>query len=212
MYVPESFKVTDQAKIEAFLERYDFATIVSSPDTGIIATHVPILVRRTPKGLVLVGHVARANVHWELMTGAVESLAIFQGPHGYVSPTWYASGPAVPTWNYAAVHAYGKPRATDDVAFTESLLRELVLRYENGDAAWRFEDLPRRYADGLMSAIVAFEMPVDRVEAKFKLGQNRSEEDRARTIAGLERQPSAEAAALAAFMHLHSGADTPSDS
>jgi transcriptional regulator len=203
MYLPESFKIDDETKIEAFLKRYALATIVSSPASGIVATAVPVVVRRTPNGLVLVGHVARANSHWELMTGSCESLAIFHGPHGYVSPTWYTSGPAVPTWNYAVVHAYGKPRATHDMTFTRDLLRELVHHYEQGDNAWRVEDLPPHFSEGLLSAIVAFEMPVDRFEAKFKLGQNRSAEDRAGTIAGLERGPSLEAAALAAFMRSH---------
>jgi transcriptional regulator len=205
MYVPESFSVVDQAKIEAFLERYDFATIVSSPATGMVATHVPVVVRRGPAGLILVGHVARANSHWTVMNGAAESLAIFHGPHGYVSPTWYASGPAVPTWNYATVHAHGRPRAIHDVTFIQDLLHELVLRYEKGPKAWRFEDLPPHFSEALVSAIVAFEMPVDRFEAKFKLGQNRSAEDRAGTIAGLERAPSTDAAALAAFMRSHLG-------
>jgi transcriptional regulator len=204
MFVPESFKVDDQEKIEAFLERYDFATMVSSPDSGMIATHVPVVVRRGPAGrLALAGHVARANSHWRLMNGAAESLAIFHGPHGYVSPTWYASGPAVPTWNYATVHAYGRPRAIYDVAFTQDLLRELVLRHEKGPDAWRVESLPPHFSEGLLSAIVAFEMPVDRLEAKFKLGQNGSAEDRAGTITGLERDPSPEAVALAAFMRSH---------
>jgi len=205
MYVPDSFKIDDQATIEAFLERYDFATIVSSSASGMVATHVPVVVRRAPTGSVLVGHLARANPHWELMNAAVESLAIFHGPHGYVSPTWYASGPAVPTWNYAAVHAYGKPRATHDMAFIQDLLRELVRRYEKGANAWRFDDLPPHFGQGLVSAIVAFEMPIDRLEAKFKLGQNRSVEDRAGVIAGLERERSIEAAALAAFMRSHLG-------
>jgi transcriptional regulator len=140
-----------------------------------------------------------------MMDGAMESLAIFHGPHGYVSPTWYASGPAVPTWNYATVHAYGRPRATQDVAFTQELIRELVLRYEKGENAWRVEDLPPHFSERLLSAIVAFEMPVHRYEAKFKLGQNRSAADRAGTLAGLERQPSGEGAALAAFMRSHLG-------
>ncbi len=205
MYVPESFKVDDQAQIEAFVERYDFATIVSSSASGLVATHVPVVMRRAPTGLVLVGHVARANSHWELMSGGVESLAIFHGPHGYVSPTWYASEPAVPTWNYATVHAYGKPRATHSTSFAQDLLAELVLRYEKGANAWRVEDQPAQYIEGLVSAIVAFELPVDRFEAKFKLGQNRSAEDRAGTIAGLDRQASTEAAALAAFMRAHLG-------
>jgi transcriptional regulator len=197
MYVPGSFKVDDEAQIEAFLRRYDFATLVSAPATGMVASHVPLLVRRAPEGLVLVGHVARANPHWRLMDGQGESMAIFQGPHGYVSPTWYASGPAVPTWNYTAVHAYGKPRVAADPTFARELLREMVAGYEE---AWRIEDLPPPFTASLMAAIVAFEMPVDRLEAKFKLGQNRSAEDRAGTIAGLNRAATPEAAALAAFM------------
>lgn len=205
MYVPESFKIDDQAQIEAFLDRYDFATIVSSPSSGMLATHVPVVVRRAPTGMVLVGHVARANPHWELMNGVDESLAIFLGPHAYVSPTWYARGPAVPTWNYATVHAYGRPRAIHDVTFTKDLLRELVLRYEKGPNAWSVDDLPPHFSDGLVSGIVAFEMPVDRLEAKFKLGQNRSAEDRAGTITGLDHEPSPDAAALAAFMRSHAG-------
>ncbi len=203
MYIPESFKVDDQAQVEAFLQRYDFATIVSAPATGMIATHVPVVVRRTPNGLVLAGHVARANAHWSLMNGADESLAIFMGPHSYVSPTWYASGPAVPTWNYATVHVYGRPRVIADANFTRDLLRDLVLRYETGPGTWRMENLPPPFNAGLVSAVVAFEMPVERWEAKFKLGQNRSAQDRAGTIAGLQRQPSPEAAALAAFMRIH---------
>jgi transcriptional regulator len=203
MYVPDAYKVDDPATIEAFLERYDFATIVSSPASGMVATHVPLLARRTPAGLILVGHVARANSHWEMMNGVDESLAIFHGPHGYVSPTWYASGPAVPTWNYATVHAYGRPRAMHDRTATLELLRELVLRHEKGANAWRVDSLPPHLGDRLVAAIVAFEMPVDRFEAKFKLGQNRSPEDRAGTVAGLERDSSLDAVALAAFMRSH---------
>jgi transcriptional regulator len=207
MYVPKSFGIHDEAQIEAFLRRYDFATIVSAPAAGMMATHVPVVVRRTPTGLTLVGHVARANSHWELMNGTVESLAIFLGPNSYVSPTWYASGPAVPTWNYAVVHAHGKPRAVHDEDYTKDLLRELVARYEDSPNGWRLESVPPDFGDRLVAAIVAFEMPVDRLEAKFKLGQNRSAEDRAGTIAGLESAPSLEAASLAAFMRSHVGGE-----
>jgi transcriptional regulator len=199
MYVPSSFEIEDKERVDAFLQRYAFATLVSSPPSGIVATHLPAVVRRTASGPVLVGHVARANPHWESMDGATEALAIFLGPHAYVSPTWYATGPAVPTWNYGTVHVYGRPRANADAAFTRDLLDELVLRYERGPGAWRFEEQPPRFSEQLLSAIVAFEMPVDKLEAKFKLGQNRSLEDRRGTVAGLERSASPEAAALAAF-------------
>lgn len=205
MFNPESFKIDDDVQIEHFLRRHDLATLVSAPASGMVATHVPVVVRRTAAGLVVVGHVARANAHWESMDGATAALAVFLGPHAYVSPTWYATGPAVPTWNYATVHAHGKPRAVADPAFTIDVLREIVQRYETGAGAWRLDDLPPDFRDGLTASIVAFEMPVERLEAKFKLGQNRSAEDRAGTIAGLQRTPSPEAAALAAFMKAHLG-------
>jgi transcriptional regulator len=200
MYVPGSFKIDDQSQIEAFVRRYDFATLVSSAGPELVATHLPLVLRRGPAGLVLVGHVARANSHRQMMDGRVEALAIFTGPHGFISPTWYATGPAVPTWNYAVVHAYGKPRVVPAGDFARGVLGELVLRYETGPEAWRLEDQPSDFAEQMLAAIVAFEMPVDRLEAKFKLGQNRSAEDRAGTIAGLTRESSPEAASLAALM------------
>jgi transcriptional regulator len=204
MYVPEAFKVVDEGEIQAFIQRYDFATIVSCPATGLIATHVPVVVRREASGLVVAGHVARANSHWQAMDGAVECLAIFHGPHSYVSPTWYVNSPAVPTWNYAVVHAYGKLRFREDRSFIETVVGDLVRRYESQRAEpWRIEDQPSDFRDRMLAAIVGFEMPVLKVEAKFKLGQNRRPEDRAGTIAGLKREQSPEAVALAEFMRAH---------
>jgi transcriptional regulator len=200
MYVPKPFQPRDDAEIEAFVAGHPFATIVSPSPSGLSVTHVPVALRQGPSGLVLVGHVARANPHWELMTGAADALAIFLGPHGYVSPTWYARGPAVPTWNYGAVHAHGKPRAIDDVAFAREALHELVGRHEGAPDGWRMEAQPPGFIDKLLAVIVPFEMPVERVEAHFKLSQNRSADDRAGVIAGLERDGSPEAAALAALM------------
>jgi transcriptional regulator len=205
MYVPKSFEVTDEATIEAFIERHDFATIVSAPGGDFVATQVPVIARRGPAGLVLVGHVARANRHWELMNGETPTLAIFWGPHDYISPTWYAAGPAVPTWNYATVHAHGKAHAIDDGIFTRAVLDELVARHETGPSPWRQDTLPSELADKLVAAVVSFELPVERLEAKFKLGQNRSVADRLGAVAGLERVGSPEAAALAAFMRAHAG-------
>jgi len=201
MYVPEPFKVLDEGEIRAFMEAYDFATIVSSPPQGLIATHVPVVVRRDESGVAIVGHVARANSHWQIMNGSEESLVIFQGPHSYVSPTWYANAPAVPTWNYAVVHAYGKPRFRDDREFLEIVLRSLVHKHESGRTApWRIEDQPADFYERMLANIVGFEMPVLKIEAKFKLGQNRRLEDRRGTVEGLERGVSAEERALAAFM------------
>ena len=206
MYVPEQFKVRDDGEIQAFMEKYDFATVVSSPPTGLLATHVPVVIRRDERGLVIVGHFARANPHWKIMNGAAESLAIFHGPQSYVSPTWYANAPAVPTWNYAVVHAYGKPTFRDDRDFLEVVLRNLVDKYEKGRTApWRIEDQPSDFHESMLARIVGFEMPVLKIEAKFKLGQNRRVEDRAGTIEGLEREVSADGLALAAFMRSRIG-------
>jgi transcriptional regulator len=204
MYIPESFRIVEEPEIEAFLQRYDFATMVSPAPATLIATHVPVVVKRDGPRLVIHGHVAKANTHWKSMDGTIESLVIFHGPHGYVSPRWYASSPAVPTWNYAVVHAYGRPQATEEPACIEAVLVDLLRRYEGaGSDAWRIEDLPADYRSRLLSGIVGFEMPVVRLEAKFKLGQNRAAVDRARTIEELERTNSPEASSLAAFMRSH---------
>jgi transcriptional regulator len=204
MYIPEPFKVVDEREIEAFIQRYDFATIVSATPDGLMATHVPVSVDRDDSGLVIRGHLARGNPHWKSMDGAVDALMIFHGPHGYVSPSWYASSPAVPTWNYAVVHAHGRPRIVEDHSFTEDVLNGLLRRYEEGRPnAWRFDVLPEDFRRRQLSAIVGFEMPVVRLEAKFKLGQNRAASDRAGAMNGLEQEHTAEASALAAFMRTH---------
>ena len=205
MYIPEAFKVVDEAAIVSFIQQYDFATIVSS-SPSLFATHAPVVVRGGGTSpLVVSGHFARANPHWKVMDGSAESLVIFNGPHSYVSPTWYANAPAVPTWNYAVVHAHGKPRFREDHDFLKTVLVELVRRYE-GDRQpkpWRIEDQPPEFNDRMLAGIVGFEMPVLKVEAKFKLGQNRRLEDRKGAIAGLESENSPQGLALANFMRSH---------
>ena len=201
MYVPAAFAVSDEKTLESFIERYDFATLTSSSSSGLVASHIPIMLRRSAGKSVLVGHVARANSHWRQFDGSAEALAIFHGPHAYVSPTWYATSPAVPTWNYAAVHVYGKPRARAEGDFTAAALRDLVARYEGIRAnPWRVEALAGDVFEKLAKAIVAFEMPIDRIEGKFKLGQNRSRDDRVGMLKGLDAEKSPDAEALAAFI------------
>jgi transcriptional regulator len=197
MYLPNSNRIDDEGKIAAFIDQFSFATLISGADVS----HLPLVLRRNAAGgYTLAGHVARANEHWKRMDGATDALAIFLGPHAYVSPTWYATSPAVPTWNYAVVHAHGKPRVIDDPALTRASLRELVARHEPAPGGWSVDALPAKLEERLVAAIVAFEMPVERFEAKFKLGQNRSAADREGTVAALERAGTPEAAALASFM------------
>jgi transcriptional regulator len=205
-YIPPHFRVSDEHTLQEFMQTYDFATIVSSSPDGLVTSHVPVLLRFSGSAPVIVGHMARANHHWQLMDGASPALAIFHGPHGYVSPSWYETAPAVPTWNYGVVHAHGLPAANEDGAFVRGVLEELVRRYEgHRPDGWRPESLPPDYYDRMRRAIVAFEMRVTRLEGKFKLGQNRSVEDRRRTIAALEKEGSPEAARLAEFMRRHAG-------
>jgi transcriptional regulator len=208
MYTPPSFAVSDQKTLDAFIERHDFATLVSGSAAGLVATHLPIMLQRSPGKAVLVGHVARANPHWRQFDGSTDALAIFHGPHGYVSPTWFARASAVPTWNYAAVHVYGRPRASEDRDVTTAALKALVARYENTRAKpWRMEDLAPDVYARLAAAIVAFEMPVERIEGKFKLGQNRSREERLGVLQGLEAEGAPGADALAEFIKEHAAVE-----
>ncbi len=209
MYIPLPFRVSDDATIFSFLERYDFSTIVtSSASDGLTATHVPVLVKRVSDRVVLQGHVARANGHWRDFDGRTQALAVFQGPHGYVSPTWYTTAPAVPTWNYAVVHLYGRPVVTEDRQVASRILEALVKKYESRrPRPYRTGELARTFYDEMVGRIVAFEMPVEKIEAKFKLGQNRSREDREGTINGLMTEGSPDAVALAAFMREHADLD-----
>jgi transcriptional regulator len=202
MYIPAAFDVSEERILESFMDRYAFATLITS-SACLIASHIPIMLRRRQGRRFLIGHVARANDQWRAFDGS-EALAIFHGPHAYISPTWYATAPAVPTWNYAAVHVYGKPAASEDREFTKAALLELVARYERSRVnPWRTESLGADSFDKLASAIVAFEMPIDRVEGKFKLGQNRSREDRLGMLAGLEGEGTSDADLLAKFIREH---------
>jgi len=204
VYIPKPFLVEDRKVIVAFMQQFDFAAVVSHSDTGFVASHVPVLIREVGSELHIVGHVARGNSHWRLMQSQAESMVIFQGPHAYVSPTWYAVSPAVPTWNYAVVHAYGAARVREDATFIAGVVEDLTRRYEDQrEHPWSTQAVPGESYEKLLNAIVGFEISVSRCEAKFKLGQNRSVEDRAGTIAGLERESSPKALELAHFMRLH---------
>jgi transcriptional regulator len=201
MYVQPSFGETDPEKLLALAAQYPFATVITPGTDELWVSHVPLLVRRRAGGVVLAGHVARANAHWESMEGGAVTTAIFHGPHAYVSPTWYATSPAVPTWNYVVVHAVGKARVHHDGHDLAELLRELTGQYEGHQAgAWSPDGLPEDFAQPMRGAIVGFEIAVDRLEGKVKLSQNRSAEDRRGVVAALEAQMSEGARAVAALM------------
>jgi transcriptional regulator len=196
LYIPKHFRVDDPAALAAFIERHAFGTLVTSSPTGLFVSHVPFVVDREPgEPIRLLGHVARANEQWKAIESADHVLAIFQGPHAYVSPGWYAEHPSVPTWNYAAVHASGRARLMDEPELHELLLR-LSSTYESGrEKPWRMSELPAAYVDSMLKMIVGFEIVVERLEGKFKLSQNRPAEV-PRVIEALEREGETELAAL----------------
>ena len=203
MYVPKHFDVPDDAWCHALIARESFALLVSTGGDGApFATHLPLLVdrERGPHG-TLVGHVARANPHARLLGEGRPTVAVFQGPHAYVSPGWYVVHPSVPTWNYVAVHASGRPALIEEPARVKALLDRLVKTYEAGRAEpWRFDSLAADYVDGMVRGIVAFEVPIERLEGKAKLSQNRGAEDRAGAIRALEATGEPLAVATAALM------------
>ncbi|MDE3112553.1 MAG: FMN-binding negative transcriptional regulator [Chloroflexota bacterium] len=199
MYVPQHFREDRLDVLHALMEENSFATCVSASAGGIVATHIPVLLDRSAGPLgTLRGHIARANKHWERWTGSSEMLVMFQGPHAYVSPSWYASSGRVPTWNYLAVHAYGTPRATEDPEVLRRLVDETTHRYEDGfETPWRMSSVDDKTIEGLLQAIVGFEMPIARLEGKRKLGQNRSRADREAMVRGLRAHGSDDAAVIA---------------
>jgi transcriptional regulator len=196
LYRPTHFRVDDEAALFAFIERHAFGTLVCDAADGLHASHIPFLPQRDAEGrMLLLGHVARANPQWEALQAARHVVAIFQGPHAYVSPSWYANHPSVPTWNYTVVHAHGVIRPMGDEGL-RALLDQLSRTYE-GDRpdAWRMDGLPEEYVAKMLRAIVGFELQVERLEGKFKLSQNRPEEI-GRVVAALESQGEGEVAEM----------------
>ena len=195
LYMPPHFRVDDRAALARFMDGNGFATLVSHGAGGLSVSHVPLLVEVEGEALRLLGHVARNNEHWRALEAADEVLAIFHGPHAYVSPTWYAQHPSVPTWNYAVVHAHGKARLMDE-AELHDLVTRLSSKYEAGNAKpWRLSDQPAAYVSGMLQNIVGFEIEVQRLEGKFKLSQNRPAEIE-RVIGALEKAGETAVAAL----------------
>jgi transcriptional regulator len=201
VYLPPVFTETRPEILIAHIERYDFGLLVSHGEHGLVASHVPFLVKRRGDQLYLQGHLARPNPQVTNLTQGSEVLALFSGPHAYISPRWYASGPAVPTWNYADVHAYGAVRPIDDAGELRDLVHRLSRRHESGSKTpWRMEDQPADYIAGMLKGIVGFEIGVTRLEGKFKLSQNRPAADRPWIAAALEARGDAEADGVARLM------------
>ncbi|MHB8597627.1 MAG: FMN-binding negative transcriptional regulator [Ktedonobacteraceae bacterium] len=203
MYIPKDFREDDIDVLHAFIQEHNFAILVTMQDGVPLATHLPLILDRE-NGLygTLRGHMARANTLWRTFDETKEVLVIFPGPHAYISPSWYVSEPeiSVPTWNYAAVHAYGIPRLVSDKEMLYTLLKDSVDTFEAGFATpWTIQqhgDFMRKK----MQAIVGFELPITRLAGKMKLSQNRSIDDQERVIARLQDSNDAVDVATAKLM------------
>ena len=201
VYLPKWFMTRDDEAIARLVRQYPFAMLVTPTDAEPQISHLPLLHHSgpAPHG-ALIGHVARANAHWQRMADR-PSIAIFQGPHAYVSPSWYTESAAmVPTWNYAVVHVHGTIELVDDRDAKLATVNELTSRFESERAApWHLQ-LEGARLDAMLGAIVAFRMTITRIDAKFKLSQNRSAADRDRVIAGLQGEAHGEATVTAEWM------------
>jgi transcriptional regulator len=203
MYVPRNFTEDRVPVLHELIRRHSLATLVTLSPAGLCADHIPMEIEPGPGPYgTLQGHVSRSNPVWQTARRDVETLAIFQGVQGYVTPAWYPSkqdgGKVVPTWNYAVVHAYGPLRVIEDPVWLRRLVTRLTERHESGRREpWRVTDAPEDYLERQLKGIVGLEIPVTRLEGKWKMSQNRALPDRAGVIAGLREQGDPASLALA---------------
>jgi transcriptional regulator len=194
MYVPQLFAETRVPVLHQAIEDIRFGTLVTLSGDGLEASHVPMLLDPEPGPYgTLSGHLARTNPQWRSLAAGAEALAIFLGPYAYVSPSWYPSkqehGKVVPTWNYVAIHAAGPVTFHDDASHTLAHVTRLTAAMESGRAQpWAVSDAPADFIRGMVKGIIGFELPITRLEGKWKMSQNRPGEDRAGVVEGLRRE------------------------
>lgn len=200
MYVPAWFREENLTVLHNLMRQYSFATLVTFDGSRPFASHLPFLLD-TEQGEygTLRAHLARANPQWQQFQEGQEALVIFEGPHAYISPSWYEKQPSVPTWNYVVVHAYGVPRLLDENGLLK-LLFDLTATFEAAVSSATGYHLPEDYVRKQAQHIVGFEIPITRLEGKFKLSQNRSPQDVERVIAALRDAENSQNRAIADWM------------
>jgi transcriptional regulator len=201
MYIPPFNRIEDREHIRVFIEQHGFATVISENAGEIVASHLPVLFDAEAAGEgVLRSHMARANPQWQQFSPTKQLLCIFPGPHAYISPSWYVSQHTVPTWNYAAVHVYGTASLVNDPSQLGDIVRATTEKYERlVSSPWVMSLSDREFA-GMLKAIIGFEIKITRVEATFKLGQNRSPEDQESMLCALQNTADYSSLELAEFI------------
>ena len=197
MYIPKQFKLDDEETIYQFIEKYSFATLFSQHNGEPYATHLPLVFYKSENALY--GHFARPNEQWKDAENQ-QVLAIFHGPHAYISPSWYETTKAVPTWNYVAIHVYGKMELIEDQNVILESLNDMVKKYESPDSPYNLNDVDPAYIDGLSKGIVAFKIHITKIEAKAKLSQNHSVERQELVIKQLENTSQQDQIQIASLM------------
>ncbi|WP_191565368.1 FMN-binding negative transcriptional regulator [Metabacillus idriensis] len=197
MYIPKHFKLNEKEGIYKIIEENSFATLFSLLDGIPFATHLPLALDRAEE--VLIGHVARQNPQWKDMQHQ-QVLAVFHGPHSYISPSWYETNTAVPTWNYTAVHVYGEAEMIESEQELMKSLQDLVDTYEKPDSSYELDKADPAYIKGLSKGIVGFRIKITKMEGKSKLSQNHSIKRRETVIEQLEQLKGENAKHIARLM------------
>jgi len=194
LYIPKAQLVADRGLLHDFMDEHRFVELITSSPTLRI-THIPVLLDRTAGDYgKIYGHVSRQNPQSEAFDGRSTAVAVFRGPHGYISPAWFAKKDSVPTWNFAVVHASGRPVAITDKSRLHDILARLIDSFEKYQGSgYDFSKLPEAYVSSLMEGIAGFEMPLDSLEGKFKLGQSWSDADKEAALSHLRQEAAREA-------------------
>lgn len=188
MYTPSSFKEENPDVLFDLIEEHNFGIIFSQHQDQPEATHLPFLVHRK-KGEqgTLIAHFAKANKHWKKLDEAKDVLVVFQGPHSYISPAWYVNRAEVPTWNYATVHVFGKPKVIEDPTELNKMVKELTHFHEDQEnTGWKLDEVPEKDYNTDLKAIVGLEIEISKMEGKFKFNQNKSDKDQKSVISKME--------------------------
>ena len=197
MYIPQFNRVENREAINGFLHAHSFATLITTDEGNVVASHLPVLFDESAN--VLRSHMARANGQWKHFDNGNEVLCIFHGPHAYISPSWYEQQHTVPTWNYAVAHVYGKPSLVDEPELKQIVVDTTAKFESTMPKPWQIP-LSEQEMAAMLKAIVGFKIAITRVEAKFKLGQNRSPQDQEKMLRHLEAAPDEESRALGRFI------------
>ena len=202
MHLPDHFRVEDVAEMHALMRGRPFAALVSAGPSGLYGSHLPTVLKDEGPNGVIECHLARANPHWKDLAAGGEAMMIFQGPEGYITPNWYTTkaqtGKAVPTWNYAIVHAYGRPEVMKDKEWLLRHVSELSDQQERTEAhPWKVSDAPASYIDVMLRGIVGFRFAITRLEGKWKMSQNREPQDRVGVVGGLKARATGDDLAIA---------------